>query len=159
MTDNVENKLPGAEMPLGVEAAPEAGRETAARVENGPAKEQMAEAAAPAPVPVAAPAPPAVPPAVDPTVSSIEFILSEDLADHFRAMPPDVQARFRAKGDETVSKLAILVSRTVIKAKEVLNLIVAWLRLIPGVNKYFLEQESKIKTDKILELHKRQHGE
>jgi hypothetical protein len=51
------------------------------------------------------------------------------------------------------------MQKTAIKAKEVLKLIVIWLRFIPHVNKYFLEQESKIKTDKILDLYKREHGE
>jgi len=27
-----------------------------------------------------------------------------------------------------------------------------WLKILPGVNKFFLEQEAKIKTDKILAL-------
>jgi len=27
-----------------------------------------------------------------------------------------------------------------------------WLKLIPGVNKFFLEQEAKIKTDEVLKL-------
>jgi len=39
-----------------------------------------------------------------------------------------------------------------IKARKVLHLIRDWLKIIPGINKYFLEQEAKIKTDKIIEL-------
>jgi hypothetical protein len=34
--------------------------------------------------------------------------------------------------------------------KKILALIRDWLKLIPGVNRFFLEQEAKIKTDKIL---------
>jgi hypothetical protein len=30
-----------------------------------------------------------------------------------------------------------------------------WLKLIPRVNKYFLEQESKIKTDRIITLQRK----
>jgi hypothetical protein len=135
----------------GSEAAPEA----APPVESGPAEERVSEAVAPTPV-VAEPSVPVKP--ADPVVASIETILSEDMTEHFRAMPPALQAKFRQKGDETVSKLSQMVNGAVIKAKEVLKLIVNWIKLIPGVNKYFLEQESKIKTDKILELHKRQHG-
>lgn len=98
-------------------------------------------------------------PSADPTVASIETILSEDIFEHYQAMPPDAQAKFQKKGEEAVSRLAVMVEGTVIKAKEVLLIVVGWLKLIPGVNKYFLEQESKIKTDKIMELHKRKHGE
>ena len=155
MAEEVE-KIPSPErMPapeLGREAAPE----MAPQIEQAPVKETVNEAvpAATVVVPVAAPEAP-----VDPTVRSIEKILSEDLMEQFKAMSPEEQAKFRVKGEETVSKLVLIMNKTVIKAKEVLMLIVGWLRFIPHVNKYFLEQESKIKTDKILELHKRQHGE
>jgi hypothetical protein len=39
-----------------------------------------------------------------------------------------------------------------IHAKKVVELIRDWLLTIPGVNKFFLEQEAKIKTDRVLEL-------
>ena len=138
---------------------PESGRETAPEAapsaERPQAEERISEAVAPAPV-SAEPLDAAKP--NDPVVASIESILAEDLYEHFQAMPPALQAKFRQKGDETVSKLSQMVGKAVIKAKEVLKLIVGWLKLLPGVNKYFLEQESKIKADKILELHRRQHG-
>ena len=41
-----------------------------------------------------------------------------------------------------------------VKVKRVLELIYEWLKTIPGVNKFFLEQEAKIKTDEIMELEK-----
>ncbi len=145
------------------------GPEFSPRPENGRESERPAEkpreqfgATQPASEPVApvsAVQASAVPvPSPDPVVSSIETILSEDMYEHFEAMPPDLQEKFRKKGEETVSRLARMVEGTVIKAKEVLLVIVVWLKTIPGVNKYFLEQESKIKTDKILELHRRRHG-
>jgi hypothetical protein len=33
-----------------------------------------------------------------------------------------------------------------------------WLKLLPGVNRFFLEQEAKIKTDRIIHLKKTQEG-
>jgi len=145
--------------PLEQAPAPETGRETspeaAPAVESGLAEERIPEAVAPAPVTIE---PPVSAKPADPVVSAIENILAEDLYERFKAMPPALQAKFRQKGDETVSRLSQMVGSAVIKAKEVLKLIIGWLKLIPGVNKYFLEQESKIKTDKILELHERQHG-
>jgi hypothetical protein len=156
MSDDVEKKIAPAEMPPVPEAGHEAFREAAPRVEQEPSAEKISETTptAPAILLVAEPAAP-----VDPTVRSIELILSEDMMDQFKAMSPEDQAQFKAKGEETVSKLIVLMHKTAIKAKEVLKLIVGWLRFIPHVNKYFLEQESKIKTDKILELYKREHGE
>jgi len=32
----------------------------------------------------------------------------------------------------------------------IMELVLEWLRMIPKVNKYFLEQEAKIKTDRIV---------
>lgn len=156
MPDDIEKQFPPAEMPPVPEAGNETARETRPRFEQAPIAETIAEApmAAPAILPVAEPTAP-----VDPTVRSIELILSEDMTEHFKAMSPDDQAKFKAKGEETVSKIVVLMQKTALKAKEVLKLVVGWLRFIPHVNKYFLEQESKIKTDKIMELYKREHGE
>jgi hypothetical protein len=156
MTDEAEKISSSPEVLPRPEIGREKAGETAPAPEAVPAKEVITEAPVPAPVviPVAAPEAP-----IDPTVRSLEKILSEDLVEQFKAMPPADQAKFRAKGEETVSKLAVIMNKTVLKAKEVLVLIVSWLKLIPGVNKYFLEQESKIKTDKIIELHRRNHGE
>jgi hypothetical protein len=39
-----------------------------------------------------------------------------------------------------------------VNIKKIRNLIIRWLRVIPGVNRYFLEQEAKIKTDRISEM-------
>jgi len=155
MTDEIEKHIPSLEQAPTREIGKERVVESAPRNETVPTKEVVTESVAPTPVVLPVPEPEAV---VDPTVRSIEVILSEDLMEHFKAMPPSEQAKFRAKGEETVSKLASLMNKTAIKAKEVLVIIVGWLKLIPGVNKYFLEQESKIKTDKIIELHKRNHG-
>jgi hypothetical protein len=154
MPDDVEKNLPAPETPPSLEVAPEAGFEAVPETEHEPVKEQIAEAATPL---AAALTSTDAALAVDPTVHTIEKILSEDLYEYFQAMSPAAQAHFKTKGEETVSKLAVLMTKTVIKAKEVLKLIIGWLKIIPGVNKYFLEQESKIKADKILELHKRQH--
>lgn len=156
MTDEIEKHIPSPELMPTPEVGKERPAESAPRQERVPAKEVVSENVTPVPVVLPAPEPEVI---VDPTVRSIEAILSEDLMEHFKAMPPDEQAKFRIKGEETVSKLASLMNKTAIKAKEVLVIIVGWLKLIPGVNKYFLEQESKIKTDKIIELYKRKHGE
>lgn len=80
----------------------------------------------------------------------IDDILEEDLKELYVAMPPDKQAEFREKGEETRSKIRQLVSSAKVNAKKVFALIRGWLKIIPGVNRFFLEQEAKIKTDKIL---------
>jgi hypothetical protein len=84
----------------------------------------------------------------------IEGILSEDLKELFQGMDAEHKAEFKRKGEETASALEKLVSTAKATAKKVAKLISNWLKFIPGINQYFLEQEAKLKTDKILEINK-----
>ena len=119
-----------------VEEAPEAAEEPVA----------AQEPAAPiAPVSVAAPAP-----AKDQMMKQIESVLEEDMTELFLAMPAAKQQAFKQKGELTASKIRDLVSKAKISAEKIFKLIRDWLKMVPGVNRFFLEQEAKIKTDKIL---------
>jgi hypothetical protein len=62
------------------------------------------------------------------------------------------QQEFKKSGEETVKKINNLLDKTKIKAGKIIDLIRAWLRLIPGINRFFLEQEAKIKADKIIKV-------
>ncbi|MBU1164017.1 hypothetical protein KKA15_00470 [Patescibacteria group bacterium] len=86
------------------------------------------------------------------TLEAIEDILEEDLKDVFPSLPIGIKNEFKTKGEITAIKIEEKLQKTKIKVKEILKLIVDWLKIIPGVSKYFLEQEAKIKTDKILKL-------
>ena len=44
-----------------------------------------------------------------------------------------------------------------VKVRDVVHLIREWLLVIPGVNAFFLEQEAKIKTDRILQYEQLYH--
>jgi len=83
---------------------------------------------------------------------AIEQILEEDLGQVFFSLPDNLKKEFKIKGEETAIQIDKLLKKTKIKVKEVVKLIVNWLKIIPGVSKYFIEQEAKIKTDKILKL-------
>lgn len=91
-----------------------------------------------------------VKPAKDRLEKEIEEILEEDLKDMYLSMPKESQQEFRKKGEETLVAIRQLVHDTHKNIKKIFQLIRAWLKMIPGVNRYFLEQEAKIKTDKIL---------
>lgn len=82
----------------------------------------------------------------------IEKILEEDLESFYFSMPPDKQLAFKEKGEETASKIEKMVEAGKAVARKILKLIRAWLKIIPGVNKFFLEQEAKIKTDKVMAM-------
>lgn len=89
------------------------------------------------------------------TRKEIEDLLSKGLVEMYQAMSPQEQLAFRQKGEETASKIEVLIVTFRATAKRVVELIRAWLATIPRVNKYFLDQESKLKTDEILKLQRR----
>ncbi len=84
--------------------------------------------------------------------AAIDSILSEGLNEVFLKMNPAEQAVFKKTGEETVVKISKLLMETKVKVNKIVDLIRKWLKLIPGVNKFFLEQEVKIKADKIMRI-------
>ena len=124
------------EMPRPAEAPPE-------RAEEGVQAPELPSAPA-----VTAP----VAPAKSPVLEKIEDVLEEDLEDIYFQLPQNKQAEFAKKGEETAIQIKRLLGHVKVRVGKILELIKNWLRFIPGVNKYFLEQEAKIKTDKILKI-------
>lgn len=120
-----------------------------------PAAERQAEAQ-PAPAPAAAPAPAPAPGvrviAKDPIVADVERVLEEGLGGTYVSLPPAVRRKFKHEGERVSSEIAGMVRDLKAKAGKVLKLIMGWLKIIPGVNKFFLFQEAKIKTDRILHM-------
>jgi len=84
--------------------------------------------------------------------AEIDRILADGLEDIFLSLPTDKRQRFKASGEETVVKINKLLDSAKVKIKQIVNLIRRWLALLPGVNKYFLEQEAKLKADRILKI-------
>jgi hypothetical protein len=82
----------------------------------------------------------------------IDKILSEGLNDAFLAMPPAKQQEFKREGEETVKKINVLLSHAHTSLSKIISLIKNWLSFIPGVNRFFLSQEAKIKSDQIMKL-------
>ncbi len=147
-----QEAIPGQaaeQMPAPYEVAPEAGIERPSEVmPQGPV---VAEQPVPTmPVPQAAPVP--AMPVKSPTLEKIEDILEEDLEQIYFQMPPQKQVEFNAVGQETAGKIEGILRGVKINVRKILELIIHWLKIIPGVNKFFLEQEAKIKTDEILKL-------
>jgi hypothetical protein len=95
---------------------------------------------------------PATAPTKDPTLQKIEDILGEDMTDTFLRLPADKQRLFKEKGEETAGLIKQIIEGTKVNMKKIFDLIRKWLKLVPGINQFFLEQEAKIKTDKILKL-------
>lgn len=89
------------------------------------------------------------------TLKEIENILVGGLEPVYQSLPEAMREQFKKKGEKTASKIEKIISQAKIAVNKILGLIKNWLKIIPGVNKFFLEQESKIKTDKILALAER----
>lgn len=88
----------------------------------------------------------------------VERILQDGLEDTYRTLNPIAQQEFKLKGEETAKKIREMLKSTKIKIKKIFKLIVDWLSILPGINLFFLEQEAKIKTDKIIELKKEENN-
>lgn len=88
----------------------------------------------------------------DQEFKKIEDILVEDLADVYLGLDAARRRLFKEEGERAASQIRTLLAKAEITVKKVLDIIKRWLLLIPHVNKFFLEQEAKIKTDKIMKL-------
>ncbi len=95
-------------------------------------------------------------PGIDTTKSEvhqlIEAILEENLEDLYFSMDEKHQTEFKQKGETTASQIVKLIETAKATFKKVFDLIKAWLKIIPGVSKFFMEQEAKIKADRIINL-------
>ncbi len=84
----------------------------------------------------------------------IEYVMEDGLKDAFVSLSPLEQQEFKLKGEQTARQIRDLLSETKIKIKKIFELLLEWLKLLPGVNRFYLEQEAKIKVDKIMSINK-----
>jgi len=82
----------------------------------------------------------------------IETVLSEGMQDIYLNLTPERRREFKRAGEETAKKINQLLVKAKINIGEIIKLIKKWLSLIPGVNKYFLEQAAKIKADELVKM-------
>lgn len=87
-----------------------------------------------------------------PLQMKLEEVMADGLDASYQSMTPDQQAKFRQKGEQVAKAIEDLTTKLKLTARKVLYLIRSWLKMIPGVNKYFLEQAAKLKTDEIMKL-------
>jgi len=86
--------------------------------------------------------------------AAIDDILEDGLDKFFLEMSPTEQKHFKEEGEKTVFKINQLLDKTRVSVVKIVSLIKNWLNLIPKINRYFLEQEAKIKADKIFKINK-----
>ena len=84
----------------------------------------------------------------------VENILAKGLEDIYLNLTPAKQQEFKRVGEETAVKINRILAKAKVNIGAIVRLIRKWLKLIPGVNKYFLEQEAKIRAEEIIKLRK-----
>jgi len=95
---------------------------------------------------------PVVPAYSDPYYPKVEKIMEEDISEMYHRLPPYEQHLFKVKGEETAWAITKILAEPRVKVKKIIELLKGWLKIIPGLNRFFLEQAVKIKTDKILNV-------
>ena len=81
----------------------------------------------------------------------VEKILEEGMGDLYASLPDDAKPMFKKKGEEAASQIAVMIRTLKHEVAKVVRLIRDWLLTIPKANKFYLEQEAKIKTDALME--------
>lgn len=87
-------------------------------------------------------------------IEAIESIMAEGLDQVFLKMTASQQKKFKSEGEKTAKKISHLLTKAKSGAEKIVKLIRNWLKLVPKINRFFLEQEAKIKADKILKIKK-----
>ncbi len=90
-------------------------------------------------------------------MKNVEDILSDGLREVYLALPADRKQAFKQKGEAVARTITDMILHGVAKVKAVWRLLREWLGSLPGMNKYFLEQEIKIKTDRVMMLAESAH--
>ncbi|MBI5022664.1 MAG: hypothetical protein HZC05_00640 [Candidatus Magasanikbacteria bacterium] len=89
-------------------------------------------------------------PTKDPHLVEVENILSAGLEDAYKELTPELKIKFKLEGERVSGLVWQMVETAKIKVQKIVDMIRNWLKMIPRVNHFFLEQETKIKTDKII---------
>jgi hypothetical protein len=92
----------------------------------------------------------------DEVTKEVEHIMEQGLSDAFKELSPREAQAFKIKGEETAREIRQLLKSTKVKVKKIFALLYEWLKFLPGINSFFLEQEAKIKADKVMALHRKQ---
>ncbi len=84
----------------------------------------------------------------------IERILEEDLIPLYKELSPEQKVQFKTEGERAVSQIEMIIKQAVVRVRDIVRILMKWLSLLPGVNRFYIEQEAKLKADKLLFLKK-----
>ncbi|HTM69145.1 MAG TPA: hypothetical protein VL426_07720 [Candidatus Binatia bacterium] len=136
-------KAPEAKVEARPETAPQGADVGVAKAEQAPSGRANAASSS---------MPDAVPQEKDKYRVKVERILEQNLWDMYFALPQGAREKFKAEGENAAAVLRGAIETKKVKPSQVLHAVHKWLKTIPKVNPYFLEQEAKIKTDQVMDL-------
>lgn len=87
-----------------------------------------------------------------PMQQQVENILEDGMSNAYQMMDVPTQHKFRTVGESTAVAIVNLLTQTTIQARKIVLLILRWLKIIPHINPYYLEEEAQIKAAKIIKL-------
>ncbi|OIO19347.1 MAG: hypothetical protein CO029_02430 [Candidatus Magasanikbacteria bacterium CG_4_9_14_0_2_um_filter_41_10] len=93
-----------------------------------------------------------IPQVRDEVTVKVEKIMEEGMADAFKELNTIERQEFKIRGEQTALQIRELLKATHVKIKKIFRLLFEWLKMLPGINRFYLEQEAKIKADKIISL-------
>ncbi|MDP2630306.1 MAG: hypothetical protein Q8P56_02765 [Candidatus Uhrbacteria bacterium] len=150
MSDGLPLKRPAPEVaiPEKVEGPAEKRERPIATPTEHPATEKPKPEGVPAALPSATPVRALK---KSPLLQEIENVLEEGLLPTYKKLTPKQRMQFKIVGERTAGSIERVLKQTKVKLIELIRLIRRWLQLLP-VNVFFLEQEAKIKAEKLLAL-------
>lgn len=157
MPDGTTKRIPQEQAALG-QGAERTGRVQAERPEEtsgAPLERPVADGTPHQEVPTAVPsaaAPSSTPIKKSLLLQNIEGVLEEDLLELYKALTPSQRKQFKTEGERAARAIERLFKKAAVTVMEIIRLIRRWLRLLPGVNIFFIEKEAKIKAERILAL-------
>jgi len=92
--------------------------------------------------------------AKSPELLEIEAIMSEGLDKAYMSMSTEKRQEFRRTGEQTAKNIQNLLTTGKATVQKIRALLIKWLKMLPGINKFFLEQEAKIKADRMIDMFK-----
>jgi len=96
-----------------------------------------------------------IPQVRDELTREVETIMENGLEDAYKELSPLQQQEFKIKGEQTAIEIRNMLRSAHVRVKSIFKLLLEWLKLLPGVNRFFLEQEAKIKAERILSLRRK----
>ena len=86
-------------------------------------------------------------------LKEVEGILADNFKEIYTKLSPSIQKEFKDRGEEAAEKIIQAMKSPKFNVSSILDIIKKWLfvvKKLPGINKLFLEQQAKIKTDKVV---------